>query len=181
MQTDLGVEALPVMVVVVLVAGAVYTDLRHGKVFNFMTLPALAAGLALNTLLHGSSGFWFALGGTGLAAGLWVLTQALGQRMGGGDIKLLAAVGALCGARFLLASFVIAVLVGGVLAVVVALKRRQLGGILRRCSTWAVCRVGLNCPAPDGAGGGSTHIPYALPIALGVVGCLLGPGLLERW
>lgn len=174
-------DLLPVVAVVALVLAAVCTDLRHGKIYNLMTIPAVALGIGLNVALHGITGLGFALAGVGVAAVIWVASAAVGGRLGGGDVKLLAAVGALCGARFLLAAFVIAALAGGALAVLAALRRRELLDTLRRCAVWTACRLGLRCALATPAGDSGLRIPYALPIALGVVGCLLATSVGWEW
>lgn len=174
-------DLLPAAAVVVLVLAAVYTDLRYGKIYNFMTIPAVTLGMALNVALHGPSGLGIALGGIGVALAAWVAGMALGGRLGGGDVKLLAAVGALCGARFLVTAFVVAAFAGGLLAVLVALRRRELLSTLRRCALWLACRLGLRCPVAPAPGESGLRIPYALPIALGVVGSLLATPVGRGW
>ena len=46
---------------------AVITDLRTGKIYNIVTLPAIALGLMLNALAHGWHGVWISLAGLGIA------------------------------------------------------------------------------------------------------------------
>jgi prepilin peptidase CpaA len=88
-----------VAIVVVCVSAAV-TDARAGKIPNFLTLPSVFLGFALNVAFRGWNG---ALASTaGIAACALVplsLYRATGGRaIGGGDVKLFAAIGALGGA-----------------------------------------------------------------------------------
>ncbi len=168
-------EVVPGALALCLVAGAAYTDLRYGKVRNAMTIPALGIGIIWGVATHGLTGLVSALGGIGIALALWVISSGCGRCMGGGDIKLLAAIGALCGAQFVLASLVIAVLVGGVMALIIAIRHGQLGATVRRCSAWIACRLGTRQALSLGGDGQGLRIPYALPIAAGVVACLLRP------
>ncbi len=149
-----------------------YTDLRYGKVYNLVTVPALALGLGANAVASGWHGLLLSLAGVGVALALWLLSLACGGCMGGGDIKLLGAVGALCGPHFLVAAFVMAIFLGGLFAILLALRHRCLGSVLSRLYTWIVCKLGFGCTtqlSPDR----TLRVPYALPIALGVVICLV--------
>jgi prepilin peptidase CpaA len=49
---------------------------------------------------------------------------------GAGDVKLMAAVGAVIGVHVIVKAFLFTALVGGVLAIAVALRRRRLGATL---------------------------------------------------
>ena len=173
-------QIIPGSLALLLVGVAVYTDLRYGKVFNVVTIPALIIGLVLNLLLAGPAGLASSVGGIGIALALWVVSVACGQCMGGGDIKLLGAIGALCGAKFLLASFVVAAFAGGVLALVAALRRGELRNIILRCLTWGACKLGVRTTIPLSPGDKPLRIPYAFPIAVGVLACMLRPiGLVQ--
>lgn len=174
------VHTLPAVLAAAVVAVAVYTDLRYRRIPNRITLPALVAGLLLNGLADWPSGLVSALSGVGIALGLWAISLLLGGCMGAGDIKLLAAVGALCGARFLLAALYLAVLAGGVMAVVAAARSGQLLAVARRLWTTVALRFGFPVCPLDGGQSASLRIPYALPVAVGVAVCLLHPYTV-RW
>jgi prepilin peptidase CpaA len=156
-----------------LVGVCALTDLRHGKIFNAVTLPAVLLGLILNAALHGWAGLGQAAGGVGLALLLWLVTGAVGGLLGGGDIKLLAAVGALGGATFLVAALVVTVLAGGAMAVGLSLWRGKLRHALGNIVGWAMARLGLHPPVEGGIQTCGLTLPYALPIAAGVLICLL--------
>src|SRR6476646_6105704 len=92
---------------VVLLAGlswAVVTDVRSRRISNRLTYPLMALGLAAN----GLAGGW---GGARDSALGWLLGA-----IGAGDLKLLAAIGALKGPEFVLHAAVYTALAGGVLA-----------------------------------------------------------------
>ena len=86
-------------------SAAAYTDVRTGKVFNKLTYPALVAGCLLHALpLVGSRGLAFALGGVVAGAGVLLIPFLVGElrrvpAVGGGDVKLMAVVGAFLGPR----------------------------------------------------------------------------------
>jgi len=68
---------------VLLVAAAVYTDVRWGKIFNHLTVPAIALGLVINSL-SGIDGLLRSTEGIGLALGLFLISSLLGRILGGG-------------------------------------------------------------------------------------------------
>jgi len=75
-------------------------DFRTGRIPNWLTFPAMVAGLAEASALHAMAGFWDALLGLLLCGAVpWLLHRLSGgQAIGGGDVKLLAALGAFGGA-----------------------------------------------------------------------------------
>src|SRR6266581_3655070 len=102
---------------VVLVAAI--TDLQSRRIPNWLTLPALPAGLIAQTVY--GDGFWPGLLGALFAVGAG----------GAGDVKLFTAVGAFVGIRNLIAVFVLVALIGGVAAVVVSLRAGALTRVLK--------------------------------------------------
>ncbi|MFU8803584.1 MAG: A24 family peptidase [Bradymonadaceae bacterium] len=114
-----------------ILAVAAFTDARQRKVFNWLTYPAFVAGLILHTIVMGWSGL-----GAGLIAGvlalfLGILLLPLGW-IGGGDIKLLAVVGAFLGLKGLGEVFFYSVLCGSVLGLMMALFTGYLWEMFRR-------------------------------------------------
>jgi prepilin peptidase CpaA len=100
-------------------------DLRTRHVPNLLTGATAAVGLAL--ALTGAGRIGIAASLAGCVIGLVVMLPGyLFGATGGGDVKLLAALGTLLGPeRVLFATFVMAV-GGGVIALAVALYRRRL-------------------------------------------------------
>jgi prepilin peptidase CpaA len=77
-------------------AVAAWTDWRGGHISNYLTLPPVVLGPIAYGLVHGLSGFF----GSVLAIVLCALGPYLMFHMGamaGGDVKLIAALGAICG------------------------------------------------------------------------------------
>lgn len=95
------------------------TDLWKFKVYNALTLPALAGGLISSCL----SGGWEGLATSGLGAltGFALLAPffAMGG-VGAGDVKLLTALGAWLGPALTLHVFLVSAMVAGVYALTLA-------------------------------------------------------------
>ncbi|MDX1394071.1 MAG: prepilin peptidase [Gemmatimonadota bacterium] len=105
--------------------GAVWFDVRERRIPNALTVGALAAALVLRAP-QGLDALGGGLLGALLAFGL-ALPFFLVGGLGGGDVKLLTAVGAFLGPRDLWFALLVMSLVGGVMAILVILKNRAIG------------------------------------------------------
>jgi len=108
-QTEYGFFLLSLCVVVVF--GATWSDVATRRIPNVLTYPAIALGLLLNgvapwlvdrwslgtaEVFLGASGTVQCLQGFGLCAAIGIVSF-MARGLGGGDVKLLAAVGAMMG------------------------------------------------------------------------------------
>jgi len=86
-------------VVVAVSLGAAVIDARTGRIPNWLTLPAMICGLATHGIAHGLGALGLSFLGLILCALVpWVLYRGSeGQAIGGGDVKLAAAIGSLSG------------------------------------------------------------------------------------
>ena len=109
---------------------ACVTDIRTRRIPNLLTFGAAGAALVFHGISGGLQGLQTAALGWIVGTALFLPFFLLGG-MGGGDVKLLAALGAWLGpgAAFWLAIY--SSIAGGVLAVVVALARGYLMTALR--------------------------------------------------
>jgi prepilin peptidase CpaA len=110
---------------VVVLAGAA-TDWYNHKIPNWLTLPAMAAGLILNAV---NGKLATALAGMLAGLGIYFLFFALGFR-GAGDGKMMGAVGAFVGWPAVIFVMVLVALLGGLAAVLVALRHGALGRVV---------------------------------------------------
>jgi prepilin peptidase CpaA len=156
----------------VLVVAAV-TDVRSGRIYNWLTYPAVALGLVGHTLLGGifapATGYPMSLTASlvGLAVGFGPLLAAwMAGGIGGGDAKLMAAVGALAGWRFAIAAMFYGFAVAAVMAIIVMLHRRVTRRTLKRVFRFLVL---LATPgrAHDPASEDSPKIPFGLALCIG--------------
>lgn len=158
------------MLVTTLIAAA--TDLRSRRIPNWLVVAGLLAGVTLNVVLAGWSGLLAAALGCALALAVYVPLFIL-RAMGGGDVKLMAAVGSMAGPQNWLTIFILASLAGGVMAIIILLSRGALrkalgnvGFILQELSRFRLpykSRAELDIKHP-----GAASLPHAVTIAAGV-------------
>jgi leader peptidase (prepilin peptidase) / N-methyltransferase len=106
-------------------------DLEHHLLPNVITLPGIAVGLVSSAVLP--PGIVDALIGTVVGGGvLWLIGEAYfrysgHEGMGGGDVKMLAMIGAFLGWKLVLVTLVLSSFLGSLIGVaVIALKRGGL-------------------------------------------------------
>ena len=146
-------------------ARAVATDLRARRIGNKLTYPAMLAGLAANAVGGGGSGAAHSALGWLAGIGIMFIPFALGA-MGAGDVKLMAAIGALKGPEFVLTTALYGALAGGLIAIAYVLRQRRLRATARYLMYgWAGALKG-SAPAAG-------SIPYAPAIAAGALAALL--------
>ena len=119
------------VILLTLVVGAAIYDVRYRRIPNWLTVSGVVAGIAMNTFLAWPgpqrwSGCFFALKGMALGFGLYLLLYAI-RAMGAGDVKLMAAVGAMVGWENWFGIFIITALVGGLMAVILSVAKKRLG------------------------------------------------------
>lgn len=92
-------HALIVVLALFVSVFAAATDLCNGRIPNKLTFPAMLIGLGLHGIVHGIAGLIASLLGLVICAGVpGILYKATkGAGIGGGDIKLFAALGAILG------------------------------------------------------------------------------------
>jgi prepilin peptidase CpaA len=120
----------PVLALAVTLVCAV-TDARTGRIYNRITVPAIVAGLVWSVTAGGSVGAWAS--GLGLLAGLVPFgLAALRGWIGGGDVKLFGALGALLGPMRLAEILFLSFLLAALWAVLLLWRRDGAGAMGRR-------------------------------------------------
>lgn len=170
-------EKWPFVVLGVVVVVSAVTDVRSGRVPNVVTYTGIAVGLIGHTLLGGLHGEGLGIGLYGSAAGfaagfMPMLAVWMAGGIGGGDAKLMGAVGALTGWRFALSALFYGLAAALVLAVIVMLRKRIVGRTLRRVFRFVVLMMTPSKPA-DPAAGDSEKVPFALALCIGAAAALV--------
>ena len=115
-------------VAVVVAAVAAFFDLRSRRIPNWFTYTILTLALLIAFLLGGEQRFMLRAAGVGVAVPFLVLFY-LGL-FGGGDVKLMAAIGALAGPFYGMNIALTSLLVGGLCAAVILLWQGRLWSTL---------------------------------------------------
>ena len=113
------------IVLVLMVAIAAVHDVRFRRIPNWLVLTGLVLGLGLNTFLLRWPGARASLLGIVLAFLIYFPLYLL-RGMGAGDVKLMAAIGAIVGPANWFGIFIISALLGGIAAVFLLLSRGRL-------------------------------------------------------
>jgi prepilin peptidase CpaA len=158
------------LVLVGVLALASWFDLRTRRIPNALTFPTVAVGLMLGGLFFGLDGLRDSAQGAGLGLALLFPLFVL-RWMGAGDVKLMAAVGALKGFEFVFFACMWAAVFGGAIALFGLLRSRRL--------KLAMAHLYYSSPFTPGDGSFITawRVPYGPAIALGSLLALQG----VRW
>jgi prepilin peptidase CpaA len=100
----------------ILAAVAAVYDIRYRRIPNWLSLAGIIAGFGWNAYSSGGSGLLRAAEGFGLGFALYFPLYLLRAR-GAGDVKLLAAVGAITGPGNCFWVFLLTAVLGGLIAV----------------------------------------------------------------
>ena len=154
-------------------AGA--ADLRTRRIPNAITGAALISGVVVHAALAGTTGLQDA--GSGV---LWMVVLLLPGWllgwMGGGDVKLMAGLGAWLGGETAVVALIATLIAGGVMAAGVALQRGTLGRTVfgaAQLAVWLVmgARRGAVTPVTS-----EVRFPFALAAFAGTCAAVLLPG-----
>lgn len=157
-----------------LVATAAWFDIKSRRIPNWLVLVGLISSFILQTLFHSAGNFGgFKAWGLGLLVGFGLfLPLYMLHAMGAGDVKLMAMVGAFLGPMAALGVVLTTLIVGGILALAVALwsgsLRHALGNV-RFVLTQTMFKTlpgGVQIEAPSTSAG---NLPYAVAIAAGTL------------
>jgi len=164
-------------VLLVVLSLAVWFDVKERRIPNWITASGLVVSLVARAIV-GPTALWAGLVGGGLGLVLGMLFFAAGA-MGAGDGKLLIAVGALLGLDTFLWCLPLTGAFGGLLALVVTVRKGTLIPTLLRFRELmfhfvSLGRIGdrrtLSAP-------GAVAVPYGVAVAAGAVTAWLGWGL----
>ncbi len=117
-----------IWIAVLLGFAATFDDIRRRAIANWINVAGLSAGLIYHTADRGLVGLGWSLGGAAIGFAVFLGFYVLGA-MGGGDVKLSAAFGALLGPSGILIAALLAAPAGALLASICALRNRRARAI----------------------------------------------------
>jgi prepilin peptidase CpaA len=158
---------------------AAYIDGTQLKVPNAITFPMIIAGWLYSSVAYGMAGDgWYmgllwSIGGTAVGLACLYPFYAIGG-MGGGDVKMLAAVGAWVHSSITISAFFLSAFIGGLMAVLMIVFSKsaskhyyQFFGILNEI---VVVKDPEKLSEIAAARKHTMHLlPYGIPIAIGTI------------
>jgi prepilin peptidase CpaA len=162
-----GLKAIILGLAVALALVAGWTDWRSRRIPNWLTVPGLLAGVAVNAVAGGWPGVKASLLGAGL--GLLVLLPFVFLRsLGAGDWKLAGALGAFVGPAALADLLMGSVFVAGVMALGLVLYKRRFLATMRNIGRLLRSMLTFHMPGPEVSldNPESLKVPYGVALAL---------------
>jgi prepilin peptidase CpaA len=147
-----------------------WTDWRSRRIPNWLTVPGLVLGIAMNSWLHGWPGAKASLLGAGLGLAL-LLPFVLIRSLGAGDWKFVGALGAFLGPENLLTVLVLGILVNGLMAVVMIIWKKRLRETLRNLGRMLAAFLTMHLPGPDLTldNPDLVKVPFGVAVAIAVI------------
>jgi prepilin peptidase CpaA len=125
-----------------------WTDWRSRRIPNWLTVPGLVLGIAVNSWLHGWPGAKDSLLGAALGLAL-LLPFVLINSLGAGDWKFVGALGAFLGPQNLLTVLLLGILVNGVIAAIMIVRKKRVRETVRNLGRMLAAFLSLHLPGPD--------------------------------
>lgn len=167
------------IILVIVLFICLITDITSRKILNIITLPTIVFGLIYNILSTGFAGFLFSGKGFLVGLALLLIPYLLGG-MGAGDVKLMAAIGALMGTSYVFYSFIYTALIGGVIGILLIFKSRGLVNTMKsfflNVTNVFFFRSNLGTVIIPKDRTGSITFPYGVAIVLGTLCTLVWGG-----
>ena len=168
--------AFQILLVLLALTAALF-DFRQKRVPNWLTFSGVLLGLAVNSFLFELPGLWLALQGLGLALLIYLPIYLL-RGMGAGDVKLMAAIGAILGPANWLGVLVLTSLFGALFGLIVIARQARMSrtlfnvGLILASLRQRQAPYHAN-PELDVRDNRAVSLPHAVAIACGTLGFLL--------
>jgi len=161
--------SFPTLVVLVCTAIAAVTDWHNFTIRNFITLPLIASGMVYYAFFGADKGLADSIGAVWMIVAILFIPYVLGA-MGAGDVKLFAAIGSVLGAQLVLPTFVVVVLIGGVLALISVVRSGVFATTMHRVLQILVGLLpGWQMPKFSVPADRRLTIPYGVAITIGAI------------
>jgi prepilin peptidase CpaA len=168
-----GQQAWTALIVAFVLTVAV-SDIRWRKIPRWLTTSAVLGGLAYHL---GFGGIISALIATLIGFGIGLSFFQLGA-IGGGDVKLITALGAMLGLDRWLRAMEIAVIAAALIGIIQALRRGVFRQMLRNVGTllkWVLGKGGVPHPSINVQNQAMVRAPFGVAAALGTVVAVMKP------
>lgn len=181
-------DTVLLLLLLILLCLAVYFDLKIRKIPNKITAPIALIGLMISFIGSGYQGLLFSVIGMIFGLLIFIIPYLLGG-MGAGDVKLMAAIGALMGWEFTMRTALGAALAGGLMVILYMSYKKELGNTLLKAVGILIVPIAkvvyqktfspkiekvINYFEKKKSSANSIYIPYAVAIATGSMLVLSG-------
>jgi prepilin peptidase CpaA len=164
---------------VIFVAACIALDLRTRRIPNALTGGAMVLGACFNASYLGYRGLASSLMGVTVPMAALLVPFALGG-IGGGDVKMMGAIGALLGPRLALSGLAAGMILGGVIMMVHLARLGRLGEKLRAtvdifsaaAATGSLAPLRVSASQPE-----AITLPYSVPLGLGTLAVIAASGV----
>jgi prepilin peptidase CpaA len=172
---------IPVTVVFVAACVGAATDVWKFRVYNILTIPLILSGIAYHCVTNQWSGFANSLLGTAFGISVLLVPYILGL-MGGGDVKLLAGLGAWLGLPLTAAVFVASALIAGgyALALIVIRGKIRENWAMLKLICYRLATLGVYLGKEDLVESMTMSpdrrlrvIPFGAMVPLGIIGAII--------
>jgi prepilin peptidase CpaA len=124
------------------------TDIRYRKIPNWLTYPAIPIAVLLHWIIAGGHAALLSLGGAAVGLGVLLPFVLLGA-LGGGDWKLMGALGAFFEPRRLVPVLILTLMINGVMALVLVLWKKRIGQTARNVGRITAALFKFRAPGAD--------------------------------
>jgi len=153
-----------------LAAAAGWSDWRFRRIPNWLTVPGLVLGVAVNSLVWGWPGAKAALLRAILGLAL-LLPFVMIRSLGAGDWKLVGALGAFLGPQHLIVVLLGAILVAGVMAAVLVIWHKRVRQTTHNLGRMLAAFFTLHLPGPELSldNPEALKVPFGIAVAIAVI------------
>ena len=146
------------------------TDLRWRRIPNWLTYPAAPLAIALHAIAGGWPEAKVSLEGFGIAFAVFLVFFLL-RGLGGGDLKLAAALGAFVGVHHLADVIIAVLLINALLAIVLIIAKKRIWRTLRNIGRLIAAFFRLHLPEKDLTidNPEAIKVPFGVAAAIGVL------------
>jgi prepilin peptidase CpaA len=143
------------------------TDFRCRKIPNWLTYPAIPIAILLHWLIAGSHAALLSLAGAAVGLGVLLPFVLLGG-LGGGDWKLMGALGAFFEPQRLVPVLILTLMINGIMALTLVLWKKRVGQTARNVGRIAGSVFKFRSPGSDLSIDNSEaeEIPFGIAAAL---------------
>lgn len=164
-EADLSVLVVLTVVLIAFIV-SLYFDLRFQRIPNLLCLSVFFIGIGIQFYFNQFSGVLNGLLGSGLAI-LILFPLFYFKALGGGDVKLMIAVGMLLGPTQLVWSVAFATICGALTSLLLSIKNAGINGIKETIKRYYQCFYLQQYFKPSAGEAAALRVPYAPALALG--------------